>query len=498
MTESAAPWLEAGYADITAAARSGSDIEVEFANGDVVLVAGSLFGVAGDFEAEADADEGLSVRVTHPADAATLVTWTQIRAAADPAFAQHLRREEVAEARRVGLRLRALREDKNLAQRDVAALAGMTAPQLSKIESGDFDVRVSTVRSLLRAMGASFSDIAGPGAPEVSRKAMARSAERAGVPGNVVGPLLAASPRHLTSSLLERAFGWRTEQFLSGQLPAAQILADVVFTPARLTVELSSPMVLLGRTVSEIVRSAVTGCPDFRGLPAAGQEVHGQARDSAGRVTLTSLATWAWQAGIAVVPMAGSGDFCAAVWDEALRPVVVLAESRQPAACWLLDLAHELGHLALGHADRAGLVDVDSPAPRQDARDPAEQAASDFALDIVLPDHRELLDEVRREARGSHLRFKAAVTSVADAARVSPGLLGMVAAYELTEVGQQKDRRGPAASLARPEGNGREQVQAVARQFVSLGDLDPVDEILLRQLVLDKSDAFAGKLASYH
>ena len=56
MTEITAPWSEEGYADITAATRSGSDIEVEFANGDVVLLAASRFGLAGDFEVEPDVE----------------------------------------------------------------------------------------------------------------------------------------------------------------------------------------------------------------------------------------------------------------------------------------------------------------------------------------------------------------------------------------------------------------------------------------------------------
>ena len=115
--------------------------------------------------------------------------------------------------------------------------------------------------------------------------------------------------------------------------------------------------------------------------------------------------------------------------------------------------------------------------------DSTEQAANDFALEILLPNHEELLQEVRREARGSHLRFKGAVASVADAAQVSPGLLGMIAAYALTEVGQDKDRWGSATNLARPDGAGREQVQNVARQFLSPDHLDPVDVVLIRQLV---------------
>src|SRR6185437_2197045 len=269
MPEIRAPWSEEGYADITAAARIGPDIEVEFANGDVVILPASQFGLAGDFEVEPDLEEGLSVRVTRPPRSPAVVPWTQIRSAADPAFAQELRHREVEEARRIGLRLRALREDKSLSQRDVANLAGMSGPQLSKMESGSFDLRVSTVQSLLRAMGASYSDIAGPDAPEFSQKVVIKSAETAGVPRDVTGGLLAAAPRNAMARLMERAFGWRVDQLVSGQLPAASSLAGVAFKTTRAgRAPSSSPVVLLGRTIAEIVRAAATDPPTFRGLPS--------------------------------------------------------------------------------------------------------------------------------------------------------------------------------------------------------------------------------------
>ena len=70
------------------------------------------------------------------------------------------------------------REDRGLSQRDLAELVGMTPPQLSKIEGGYSDLRVSTVQTLLRAVGASFADIAGPDALEFSQKSLRSRAQR--------------------------------------------------------------------------------------------------------------------------------------------------------------------------------------------------------------------------------------------------------------------------------------------------------------------------------
>ena len=83
--------------------------------------------------------------------------------------------------RRIGRRLRALREDRGLSQKDLAALVGMSGPQLSKIEKGTSDLRFSTVQTLLRAMGATLEDISGPGALERSQKAIRSRTEAHGV-----------------------------------------------------------------------------------------------------------------------------------------------------------------------------------------------------------------------------------------------------------------------------------------------------------------------------
>src|SRR5579864_4204375 len=118
-----APWLESGYSDIVAARRSDGDVEVEFANGDVVVTSASTLGIPTDeFRLEVDPDEALSVRAVDRAGHAVEISWTQLRAATDPEFAQEMRRRDGEESRRLGLRLRALREDRNLSQRNLAAL----------------------------------------------------------------------------------------------------------------------------------------------------------------------------------------------------------------------------------------------------------------------------------------------------------------------------------------------------------------------------------------
>src|SRR5207245_388630 len=111
------------------------------------------------------------------------------------------------------------------------------------------------------------------------------------------------------------------------------------------------------------------------------------------------------------------------------EPTVIVKEIRDHVAYWMFDIAHELGHVALGHVHDEGLVDVDALIPTGDvAHDTQESAANEYALALLLDNPTDLLGRVETEARGSHLRFKGAVLTVARQANVNAGLLGVVAA----------------------------------------------------------------------
>lgn len=480
MTEGGPPWLRPGYSDVMSAERLGDEIEITFGNDDVIRVSPAMFGIAGDFRVDFDEEEPLAVRISG-GENARVVSSTQLRAATDPDFAQEMRRQDGAESRRLGLRLRALREDRNLSQRDLANLVGMSAPQLSKIESGTFDLRVSTVQTLLRAMGATLADVSGPGALELSQRTIRRRAETFGVARDLIERILANVPRPVVPQVLARAFGWNFRDFVAGVASTPNLATTVRFKTTRLGEPTVSPLLTLAHVCSLIVDQHAHRAA-YLGMPTEALQIREEAREKNGQVNLTSLLTWTWERGIAVVPLHGRGAFCAAVWQIGSAPAVVLKEMREPAVFWLFDLAHELGHIALGHIATEGIVDVDAPQPTEhlgDDSDLQEHAANVFALRLLLGDHGALINAVRSEARGSYLRFKGAVATVAKRANVSAGLLGMVAAYELTDIGEAKDRWGSATNLALADGLGRPRVQEALESRLNLGDIPNLDRMLL-------------------
>jgi len=478
------PWAAPGYGDVTGVSKVGDDLEVTFGNGDLIRIAPSVLGVSGSFELDPQPTlDGTSVRIS-TSEGPRDLSWIRLRSATDPAFARQMREEDTNEARRVAHRLKALREDLGLTQRDVAALAGMTSPQLSKIESGTFDLRISTVQSLLRAMGASLSDISRPGTPEISQKAMRKRAEKAGVARDLFDRLAAAASRVQLPQLLDRGFGWTMDTLTAGVPTSPELEGAVQFKTTSSSDPNESPLLSLAATVTRIISEHLK-IPEARPIPDA-TTVRSEILDSAGQVTLESLLEWMWDHGIPVIPLHGKAGFCAAVLALDRNPAVIIKETREHLAYWLFDLAHELGHLANGHVHQEALVDVDalSPGGRHEHQDEQEDAADEFALELLLGNAGALIRQVEAESLGSYMRFKGAVVTVARKANVNAGLLGVVAAYGLSDLGEPKDRWGSANNLSAADGPGRVFVREALARRLTVPVTPDLDRLLVDATVL--------------
>jgi transcriptional regulator with XRE-family HTH domain len=476
------PWTEPGYGDVGAVARRDGLVEVAFANGDVVQLDPIALGVTGEFTV--DVAEGGAAVMIGAQDGEREIDWMVVRAAADSAFAQQLRERDAEEARRIGRRLRALRENRGMSQKAIAGVVGMSPPQLAKLEQGETDMRISTLRSLLRALGADFADISGPNAPEVSAKELGRRAQRAGVPADVVKRIIAAVDPGQLVDVLARAFGWDAGSILADKL-APPVLANAP-TLKRRSVTAKDSQALLALAESLAQRSALA----FAGWPGAAPADPCVLRDlvvgKGTEITLEALVRWCWQAGIVVVPMLAKGGFSAGAWLIGDQPVVVLKEAPDFKAWWLFALAHELGHLAHGHVGRGGLVDVDPVWKGQD--DEQETLANEYALDLLVPDHAAMLDEIRQRLQGldpdAKLKFKAI-----DAARVrgyNVPLVLLVAAFGLRDLGRDASRWGSANNEAKLEGSARAVVASEFTRNLDLGQLDRLDAALIRALAVNE------------
>jgi Zn-dependent peptidase ImmA (M78 family) len=248
----------------------------------------------------------------------------------------------------------------------------------------------------------------------------------------------------------------------------------------------SSPLVRLARTVSEISAGALQA--PVREVPHDPGVIRVQIGTASGPISLEALVEWAWDMGVLVIPTPGTKKiFSGAAWKIGERPVAVLSSEQASPPFWLFDLAHELGHLALGHPDERGVVDIDKPGePIDDAH---EEEANRFALDLLLPKSEELLVEIRRRCEGSldwqKRKFKWKVIEVAEEAGVDKALLATTAAYALRDIAKPVDRWGSAQNIAKEQGKGRTIVQEALRRRIDLDLLPELDAALLRVVVLE-------------
>jgi DNA-binding XRE family transcriptional regulator len=87
------------------------------------------------------------------------ISWSAIRALTDRDYAAHLAAAAQEQARLVGLRIKALREQRGLTSKELASRAGISPQSLSRIENGHHDVVYTTLQRILAAMGASLKDL---------------------------------------------------------------------------------------------------------------------------------------------------------------------------------------------------------------------------------------------------------------------------------------------------------------------------------------------------
>lgn len=485
MNGAANPWEEDGYGEIAGLGRQDGRLLISFANSDQVEIDVAALGVDKTIDFHLDEEGGGLIAETPQGDRE--IDWMLIRRIDDPEFAAVLRERDAEESRRIGTRLRVLRENSGLFQKDAAELAGMAAPQLAKIESGKSDLRISTVHSVLRALGASFADISGPDALEVSVKELKRNAEKAGAPRELLKRIAEKVGARELAPTLGRGFAWDTAALIRGVPENRELDFAVAFKARSPDQARQSPLLRLARTVSEICSGTFQG--PVAGLPADPNVLRERLIVSGSGLDLGTLIEWAWKAGIIVIPMSGPG-FSAAAWHVGERPVVILKAKQEFSAHWLFELAHEIGHLALGHASGDDwIVDVDQPQPGFNVTDKQEEEANAFALALLVPDRKQLLEEIRtgsgQATQEQKLRFKGEVERVAEERGLTPGLLGFIAAYGLPTVAETGDRWGSATNLAKKEADARPIVRSAFEQEIKLDGLLELDAALVEAVVLE-------------
>lgn len=186
-----------------------------------------------------------------------------------------------------------------------------------------------------------------------------------------------------TAMLIHRRSGLPLEPLFSGRAEAAAVQPGVRFKKSK---GVSEDTVRTAHVIAKQVAMAVAAnmqLPIPSDFPSAA-DLHIQLKNRGHQpwVTLEDLLEYCWGLGIPVIhtsrfPTGTRKPDGMAVRSQDGRPVIVLCKESQRPAWMVFILAHELGHIALGHVPKGGAV-VDGNLEATSGEE-EERQANDFA-----------------------------------------------------------------------------------------------------------------------
>ena len=145
----------------------------------------------------------------------------------------------------------------------------------------------------------------------------------------------------------------------------------------------------LATAAAALVAPAVRA--DYMGISAKASEIRDEILEKgAACVSFESLLHWCWEKGIGVLAMTRfpdiPGKMKAMITYQGKSPVIVLCDGHKYNAWQLFHLAHEIGHLALGHvAKNSEWIDAEISATEihNDPYAGQENAATEFGVELI-------------------------------------------------------------------------------------------------------------------
>ena len=160
---------------------------------------------------------------------------------------------------------------------------------------------------------------------------------------------------------------------------------------AAISTEAITASSLLASSLSYAILSATN--TKYLKPSANSMDVHQSIRDAGnGTADFDGLLSYCWNSGIPVIPLAnlpvGLRKMDGAALRVGDRPVIVIARKNDSKSWLSFILAHELGHIALGHLQKnSSIIDVslqkESTFASDKPADKMEKDADSFALDIL-------------------------------------------------------------------------------------------------------------------
>lgn len=385
-----------------------------------------------------------------------------------------------------------------LSQKDLADKMGMKEQQVQRYEATEYaSASLGRIREVAAALGVRVAEnIFLPGY-QPTRDALYARLDEAGIDAQfLLGRLLPTEVTGLqsdtaeaegrwvarASEVLNRIFGWTSDQVFGAEPLAFERAAAA-------TARFKLPGGAHGRRLNAYIAYAhylgmvvANACSE---LPRAPLSLDAQtlrkalvARDPS--IGLEALLEFFWDHGVPVLPLSDPGAFHGACWRVAGRNVIVVKQRSRFLARWVFDLLHEWHHAGQspneethGWIEEADLVSTRRTSPE-------EQAASQFAGNVLLDGRAEtLVAACVKATKGNIALFKSTAPRIAEQAGLAVDHFANYLAWRLSL--QQENWWGAANNLQTQVGDPLAVARDVFYRRFDFHRIDPVDARLLER-----------------
>lgn len=445
-------WNKIDYQKIRSASINKEILDVIFCNGDRVQISYNML-------LSQDANElfnDVTIEdyiITLHGSREVVIPWDKIRIVTDPKFANAMAKKAEESAKSVGLKIKVLREKKQIKSNDLASRAGVTPQTISRIEKGHTDVSFGTLRKILASMGYTLRDLA---ELELVRKGelslidLIKKMTTLGIGSSVFKKIVPDElMRRVTDtksplpvllateifSYLNRVFKLENEGgFYSDNLVLSTLPFDSAYykTPKRGNISQLRAYSHYAYYLAKLVSNVHTVEPKFE-YPGDIEEFKRIFSENYREINLESVLKCVWDFGISVIPLNDSGLFHGASWNISNKHVIVLKQKSKSHARWIFDLLHELYHV-FAHLEDSGtsVIEINEMDPFDNNDSLEEREANTFANQVILgPNSDKYLREVLEGANYQIELFKRMVIEVSRRHSINPEFLANNLAFRL-------------------------------------------------------------------
>jgi len=393
-----------------------------------------------------------------------------------------------------------------MSQKDLAQKMGLKEQQLQRYESTEYAAAsLSRIREVGQALGVRISERVLLPLHEPTSDALYARLDGAGIDaGLLIGRLLPADIAMglesenagdqgravaRASQVLSRIFGWRPDELYDTaplEFPEAAIATARFKLPGGAHGRQLRAYIVYAHYLGMVVANACRSLPRVPLTLDAGllrQTLLERTREADLRAVLNLF----WDSGIPVLPLSDAGVFHGACWRVDGRNVIVVKHRSKFLSRWVFDLLHEWHHAAQAPQEPTHGWIEDSELTSTRRTSPEEQAANNFAGNVLLDGRaEELVDSCVRSARGKIQLLKSVVPEIAERAGVVVDHLANYLAWRLSLQGE--NWWGAASNLQTQVGDAFSVACEVFYQRFDFGNVDPVDAHLLARALAREGD----------